>query len=631
MKPSTISQSRLAFRLAPQVFIDLLFWTAALAMAATMRMEFQVDDVHWGGLAKLLPLVWLVQVAAGLGFGLYLGRSRYGSFEEVAGVAKAVAVTTGVIFLIDLGTGSPHLVPLSAIVAASFIAMVLMASVRYARRLYGQQRNRPRAEGIQRVVVFGAGEAGAQVITAMLRDPSSPYLPVALLDDDASKRNLRIMGVPVSGTRARLAEVAAHHDATFVLIAIPSATSAVVLELTALAEAVGLHTKVLPSTRELYGDAVRIDDIRDVTPADLLGRHEIRTDLDSIAGYLTGKRVMVTGAGGSIGSELCRQLHQFAPAELIMVDRDESALHAVQLSIAGQALLDGPDTVLLCIRDQTAVHRLMNNRRPHVVFHAAALKHLPLLELYPREAVLTNVWGTLNLLEAAAEAGVDRFVNISTDKAADPISVLGSSKRLAERLTAWMAPRTDGIYLSVRFGNVLGSRGSVLTSFKAQVAAGGPITVTDPDVTRYFMTVEEAVELVIQAGAIGRNGEALVFDMGEPVRIDSVARFLADREERDIGIVYTGLRPGEKLHEILLGSGEIDHRPLHPLISHVAVPPLEPELLESIDPTAAAAEVIRSLNRTVEAGLPSPSAPLPELVLHTHYRRLSDSESLRSS
>jgi FlaA1/EpsC-like NDP-sugar epimerase len=493
------------------------------------------------------------------------------------------------------------MVPLSTPLIGGFVAIVLMAAVRYSRRLDMERRRRPSDTAAERIVVFGAGEGGAQVVTAMLRDHDSPYLPVALVDDDPDKRNLRIRGVPVVGTRDHLAAVIAAYEAKAVLIAIPSAGSAVVGLVSKLVADTGVSLKVLPSTRELFHEKVRLSDIRDVTSADLLGRHEIKTDLASIAGYLTGKRVMVTGAGGSIGSELCRQLNQFAPAELVMVDRDESALHAVKLDIDGRALFDSPDTVLLCIRNRAAVRQLLLERRPDVVFHAAALKHLPMLEQYPGEAVLTNVFGTLNLLEAAAEAGVAKFVNVSTDKAADPISVLGYTKRLSERLTAWMADQADGVYLSVRFGNVLGSRGSVLTSFQAQIAAGGPLTVTHPDVVRYFMTVEEAVELVIQAGAIGRDGEALVFDMGEPVRINDVAQFLITRAERPIDIVYTGLRPGEKLHEALLGRGEMDHRPLHPLISHVAVPGLDPRLLDTIDPAAPSYEIAAKLSQITDA------------------------------
>jgi FlaA1/EpsC-like NDP-sugar epimerase len=379
----------------------------------------------------------------------------------------------------------------------------------------------------------------------------------------------------------------------------------VIAPLSAVVGEAGLAVKVLPSNRELFDDTVRLGDIRDITPADLLGRHEIKTDLASVAGYLTGKRVLVTGAGGSIGSELCRQLHRFAPAELIMVDRDESGLHAVKLTVDCRALFDSPDTVLLDIRDRAAVARLMAERRPEVVFHAAALKHLPLLERYPGEAVLTNIGGTLHLLEAAAQAGVGRFVNISTDKAADPVSVLGYTKRIGERLTAWMAQRADGVYLSVRFGNVLGSRGSVLTAFQAQLAAGGPLTVTDRQVTRYFMTVEEAVELVIQAGAIGGGGEVLVLDMGDAVPIDDVARFLAARAERPVEIVYTGLREGEKLREVLLGAGEVDERPLHPLISQVPVPALHPAALDCLDPYGSGAEIVSFLSRVAEAPAPN--------------------------
>jgi FlaA1/EpsC-like NDP-sugar epimerase len=265
-----------------------------------------------------------------------------------------------------------------------------------------------------------------------------------------------------------------------------------------------------------------------------------------------------------------------------MLDRDESGLHGVQLALHGQAMLDDPGVVLADIRDRDALMRVFRERRPEVVFHAAALKHLPMLEQYPVEAVKTNVIGTLNVLHAAAAVGAERFVNISTDKAADPTSVLGLSKRVAERLTASVAADTAGTYLSVRFGNVLGSRGSVLTSFAAQIAVGGPVTVTHPDVTRYFMTVQEAVQLVIGAAAIGRDGEALILDMGEPVSIRQVAEQLIEQSGRhDVDIVYTGLREGEKLHEVLLSADEVDHRPISPLFSHVQVPELHAAFVQS--------------------------------------------------
>ena len=304
----------------------------------------------------------------------------------------------------------------------------------------------------------------------------------------------------------------------------------------------------------------------------------------------------MTGAGGSIGSELCRQIDRYDPDELIMLDRDESALHAVQLSLSGRALLDSDDVVLADIRDRDALMRIFEQRRPHVVFHAAALKHLPMLEQYPAEAVKTNVMGTVNVLDAADACGVASFVNVSTDKAANPSSVLGYSKRVAERLTSGHSRTCAGSYLSVRFGNVLGSRGSVLTTFARQIADGGPVTVTDPDVTRFFMTIEEACQLVVQAAAIGSAGEALVLDMGEPVSILGVARQLIERSGRPMDIEFTGLRAGEKLHEELFADGEPqDHRPRHALVSHVPVPPLFIRDIVSLAAERQPAEVTRGL------------------------------------
>jgi nucleoside-diphosphate-sugar epimerase len=347
-----------------------------------------------------------------------------------------------------------------------------------------------------------------------------------------------------------------------------------------------------------------IEGVRDPRISDLLGRRPIEIDLASIASHFAGKRILVTGAGGSIGSELCRQLHRLSPAKLILLDRDESALHALELTLHGHGLLVSDDTVLANIRDTFRVREIFTRFRPEIVFHAAALKHLPLLERHPAEAVLTNVRGTLAVLDAAVAAGVESFVNISTDKAANPVSVLGYSKRIAERLTAQVAGSTGGTYLSVRFGNVLGSRGSVLTALSAQVAAGGPVTVTHPEVSRYFMTADEAVQLVLQAAVIGHGGEALVLDMGEPVRIADIARRLASASVPPAEIVFSGLRPGEKLVEDLLGSGEADHRPCHPLISQVAVPPLAPALLTGLDPEAGADELRAALARCAQAPAP---------------------------
>jgi FlaA1/EpsC-like NDP-sugar epimerase len=318
----------------------------------------------------------------------------------------------------------------------------------------------------------------------------------------------------------------------------------------------------------------------------LLGRTSRKTNPD--LSYLADRRVMVTGAGGSIGAELCRQIHgagPAAPAELIMVDRDESALHAAQLAMTGSAMLNTPNIILADIRDRPRIARIMEDWHPNVVIHAAALKHQPLLERYPCEAVKTNVWGTVNVLELAALAGADTFINISTDKAAACQCVLGMTKRIAERLTSWYAPLR---YVSVRFGNVLGSRGSVLDTFTAQLRAGRPVTITHPDMTRHIMTVHEAVALALHAGAIGSPGQTLVLDMGEPIRIVDLAKTLARELDVDIDIVYTGLRPGERLHERRLAKGEPDNRPIHPLISHVDVPPLSSDGLVRLGDTSRA-------------------------------------------
>ncbi|MFF5078707.1 polysaccharide biosynthesis protein [Actinoplanes sp. NPDC000266] len=559
----------------------------ALLIATLLRHDGNLAEVDLTGLAVLSAVAAVVLAAAGSWSGLYTGRWQYGCFEEIAAVAKTLAVTTPVLFVLDTLLG--RLVPRSAIIGAGLIALVLAAGVRYAVRLLRDQRLRPSPEHGVRVVVMGAGEGGAQAVRSMLRSPSSPYVPVALLDDDPAKRTLQIMGVPVAGTRRALADVVRRYGAHSVLIAIPSAGAELIRELTEAAAPMNVDVKVVPPVVELFGRTVSVDDIRPVTHADLLGRREIGIDLAAVAGYLEGRRVLVTGAGGSIGSELCRQVARFHPDRLVMLDRDESGLHAVQLSLDGRGLLDDRNLVVADIRDSERLDEVFTEHRPHVVFHAAALKHLPLLEMHPSEALKTNIVGTYQVLQTALRHGVERLVNISTDKAADPVSVLGYSKRITERLTAAAA------FSSVRFGNVLGSRGSVLTAFAAQVEAGGPITVTDPDVTRYFMTVQEAVRLVIQAGALKSPGEVLVLDMGEPVRIADVAKRLADAAERHVAIVYTGLRPGEKLEESLFGVGEPDNRPHHPLISQVPVPPLDGSVLSLLDPAAPRHDLVAVL------------------------------------
>jgi FlaA1/EpsC-like NDP-sugar epimerase len=494
------------YRDLTRFLVDATAWALALFFAALLRFDFDLAAIDGSALLVIILTAVLLQFVAGAGWGIYTGRWRHASLEEMVALGGSVATTTTFLFLLVYFLDGRRGAPLSVILAGGVAALVVMAASRVLWR-HGVERHRRPRQPASRLLVVGAGDAAADLLAWIMRNPASTYLPVALLDDDPGKRNLRLSGVPVVGTTAAIARAAEHHRADTMLIAIPSADAALVRRLTEAGEAAGLTVTILPTVAELVGGAATTADIRPVTITDLLGRREIDTDLSAIAGYLTGKRVLVTGAGGSIGAELCRQISRFGPAELVMLDRDESALHGVQLSIEGRALLDTDTLVLADLRDAERIHQILLERRPEVVFHAAALKHLTLLERAPEEAVKTNVFGTLTMLRAAKAAGVARFVNISTDKAADPTSVLGASKRLAERLTAQTALEAEGTYLSIRFGNVLGSRGSMLGTFQAQVAAGGPITVTHPDVTRYFMTVEEAVQLTIQAGAIGWDGE----------------------------------------------------------------------------------------------------------------------------
>ncbi|WP_229072821.1 polysaccharide biosynthesis protein [Actinoplanes sp. DH11] len=578
-------------RLLPAA-LDAVAWAAGLFAAVLARYGTDLTRRRLAGLLLAGALAVVLQFTIGHARHLYRGRYPYASFEEVRAVAVTTAGTAGALLVLDVLLFR-HPVPALAPLVGGAVALVLMLAVRYAQRVRRQRRRRPDRRTAAPVLLFGAGEAGAVLVRSMLQDPNGRYLPIGLLDDDPDKRRLEISGVPVLGARDDIGDVLARTGAGTLVFAVANADAELVRAVRDRVVAAGAAFKVVPSVSELMDHAVAVDDIRDVQVSDLLGRHQIETDLDAIAGYLTGKRVLVTGAGGSIGSELCRQIHHFWPAELMMLDRDESALQAVQLSIDPLGRLDDPAVILADLRDAGRIREIFHSRRPEVVFHAAALKHLALLERYPGEAVKTNVLGTLNVLDAARD--VERFVNISTDKAADPTSVLGYSKRVTERLTAWTASHRPGMFLSVRFGNVLGSRGSVFTTFSAQIADGGPVTVTHPDVTRYFMTTQEAVHLVIQAAAIGRDGEALVLEMGEPVRIAEVARQMVQLARTPVEIRYTGLRPGEKLAETLFGAGERDHRPYHPLISHVAVPPLDAARLRVLDPGAEPASVVDTL------------------------------------
>ncbi|MEZ0092439.1 SDR family NAD(P)-dependent oxidoreductase [Streptacidiphilus sp. EB129] len=568
-----------------------------------------------GDLGVACVVACVVAVLAGAVCGLYSGRFQPESGAELGAVAASAALAG--ISLVSI----PRLPlvggrPAEAVIAA-VVSVLGMIAERSMIAAIARRPRRPAAAAVK-VIVFGAGSAGTQLVHRLIGQRGARYRPVALLDDDPGKRRLRVCGVPVRGGREQIAQVAAETGATVMVIAIAGGRGdgRLIRELVTASEAAGLIAKVIPPIDELVTGSARIDGVRDPRITHLLGREQVCLDLTSAAAHFAGRRILVTGAGGSIGAELCRQLHRLGPASLVMLDRDESALHAVQLALHGRALLDSDETVLADIRDAPRIQEVFAHARPEIVFHAAAVKHLPLLERYPAEALKTNVIGTQNVLEAAAAHGVRSFVNISTDKAADPVSVLGTSKRIAERLTAHMAGLAPGTWVSVRFGNVLGSRGSLLGSLSAQIAAGGPVTVTHPQVARYFMTATEAVQLVLQAVAVGRSGEVLVLDMGEQIRIADLARRMVAAASHRVEIVFTGLRPGEKLTEDLLGAGEVDHRPRHPLVRQVAVPPLEPAEVTGLGALAGPDAVRAALAAVAATGsIPAPlSAPPPDSV-----------------
>jgi FlaA1/EpsC-like NDP-sugar epimerase len=560
---------------------DCVAWVVGLTAAVWARYEFDLT------VGELTPAVGAGLAAAVLHFGIsWVQRKRWGRYPvgtmQEAQALSATTACTGLALLLAVVSLADRPVPASSPLVGAAIALLCMLTTRSAYRLRNDRTLRPDARSATPVLLFGLGSAGRALLRALLSDPRGRYLPVGLLDDDPEKRQLRIDGVPVVGGRSEIASAVRQTGATTVILSVANADAELIRELRARASAAGVEFKVLPPVRELVDHRISVTDVRSPKISDLLGRRQVVTDPVTNESGLAGRRILVTGAGGSIGSELCRQIMRADPGELMMLDRDESALHSLQLSLSGRALLDGPELILADLRDHEGIRRVIQQRRPDIIFHAAALKHLPLLQQYPGEAVKTNISGTQAVLEASRD--VAKFVNISTDKAADPVSVLGYSKRITERLTAHAATTYPGTFLSVRFGNVLSSRGSVVTAFRAQIDAGLPITVTHPHVTRYLMTVQEAVHLVLQAAAIGRDGEALVLDMGQPVRIDDLARQMAAQAPGQTRIVYTGLRPGEKLHEDLFGQGEPDVRPLHPFISHVPVPPLNPTEATALDP-----------------------------------------------
>jgi FlaA1/EpsC-like NDP-sugar epimerase len=539
---------------------DLLFLPACVYIAFAARFEGpwtpDIVAVFWAFVTTAIPLNLLALIS----LGLYRRLWRYASVSDVEMLLKAAAACAvidaalGIVVLPALGYVDGRL-SIAVILLTACLSAAAITLPRLAIRVRTRRDRRVRALGSRRAIIVGAGAAGGMIVKELTENPQLEIEPVAVLDDDPSKHRLRLHNVPVLGSLKELPAIAARTGATDVVIAIPSASGRTIREVVSQASNVGLFTRTVPGIYEILSGEKRVSALRQVEIQDLLRRDPIRTDIDQVASLVAGHTVLVTGAGGSIGSELCRQLARLAPERIIALGRGENSIfelvQELSRSFPGVPLVP----VIADVRDHSRVGRIISTYRPYSVFHAAAHKHVPLMEANVGEAVLNNVLGTRNVVSLCAQYNVEHFVLISTDKAVRPTSVMGATKRLAELIVHECARECGHSYVAVRFGNVLGSRGSVVPTFMRQIAEGGPVTVTHRDMTRYFMTIPEAVQLVLQAAAIGQDGEVFVLDMGEPVRIYDLAtdliRLSGLEPGQDIEIRVTGMRPGEKLYEEL--------------------------------------------------------------------------------
>jgi len=563
-----------------------------VATALLLHYEGNVPVEYRSNALKALPLVIGLVLAANQLNGLYDQVWRHASIVEARRHVAASATAFGVVFVLDVVM---RILPLGTVVVAALLYTAVSGLVRFQARLLATRRGSSQRPGVTRVLLVGAGDAGAALLRDMDRS-SSDLIPVAIVDDDPRMRGRCIRGVRVVGSVDDLVTAARTSRADQVLLAIPSADQELVRRVSDLAEAARLPVRLLPPVHELAGGRVGLRDLRGVDIRDLLGRIQIETDLDAVRELLAGRVVLVTGAGGSIGSEIARQVASFGPNELLLLDHDETHLFDVSATLP-----PGPVQVLADIRDRARINDIFGRWRPDIVFHAAAHKHVPLLESHPTEAIRTNVTGTDAVVQAAVATGTTRFVFISTDKAVAPSSIMGASKRVAEQLVLSARP-AGAAFCAVRFGNVLGSRGSVVPTFLEQIRRGGPVTVTDGRMTRYFMSIPEAVQLVLQAAALADGGEIFMLDMGESVNIASLAerliRLSGLRPGVDVEIRVTGIRPGEKLHETLHESDEVPGPTPHPAIMRI-----EPSFLpvDVLRHAAAALLVLTDQRRVADA------------------------------
>ncbi|MDQ3993114.1 MAG: polysaccharide biosynthesis protein [Actinomycetota bacterium] len=586
-----------------QLLADAGLVAVAWYLAFQLRFDAEVSRPYERLFERTILPVVALKLVVFVAFGFYNRWWRYVSTRDMWAATRGVTVASLVVLpAIYLWNPVPGFRVPAGVVAIDWL--LLLALVAGSRLLARTVFERPAPGEIvargREVIVVGAGDAGQLVIREMHRNRALGYSPIGLLDDDPRKKNLRVHGVRVLGTTAELPRLLREHRPDELLIAMPSASGEARQRIVNVARDESVPVKTLPGLHELIsGDTALAGQIRPVEVEDVLGREPVEVDLAALASYLAGQTVLVTGAGGSIGAELCRQIARLGPQRLVLVEQAETALFEIERELVDERGFTAAHPVIADIGNRVKARQIFEKYRPGVVFHAAAYKHVPLMEANPVESVRNNVLATKVMADVASEFGARRFVLVSTDKALNPRAVYGQCKALCEWVVEAFGHRTDveTRFVAVRFGNVLGSAGSVINIFRRQIARGGPLTVTHPDMTRYFMTIPEAVSLIVQAGAIGGRGEIFVLDMGEPVRILDLARSmirLSGKEpERDIAIEFVGARAGEKLHEQLWGEGETVVETPHPKIRSARRPPVDAAWLE---------EELAELERLVEDG-----------------------------
>ena len=551
--------------------LDALILSLTPVAALMLRLDtIYIPKIYIVSLLAYTAVALVIRLAVFFWFGLYRRYWRYASVEELIQISMAVFTTILMLLLLSVGARTAYSFPFprSLPLIDGLISLLAVGGLRFSVRVIARSRHGYLSQSSRRALIVGAGDAGAMVVRELQKNPQRGLYPVGFLDDDVYKHGFRIHGVPVLGGREDIPRLIREYGIDRIIIAMPTAPGVVIREIVTVCEKVGVKTQIIPAIYELLDGTIHVNQIRDVDIEDLLRREPVQTDIAAVRELIAGRRVLVTGGGGSIGSELCRQVLRCGPSELAILGHGENSIFETYHGLNRIKLDSTKITPIIAdTRFPERIRLIMEQVRPYIVFHAAAHKHVPLMEMNPAEAITNNVLGTQNLLNAALAADVQHFVMISTDKAVNPTSVMGTSKRAAELLVHQAARESGRPYVAVRFGNVLGSRGSVVLTFKKQIAAGGPVTVTHPDMKRFFMTIPEAVQLMLQAAVLGKGGEVFLLDMGEPVKIVDLARDLIElsglEEGRDIEIQFVGLRPGEKLFEELFIDGESYQRTQH--------------------------------------------------------------------